>query len=336
MEEALLGLPPFINGTFSSECDLTVSRNLYSIAAPVIIFITLCNNIVYVVLVNYIKDDRSASTVQASGIALSNTLLGISQLPVFLFFFSRSDIIKPTSSHLCNTYRILGYVLPNILHTSSVWQIVMYGIQRFLSFRWPFSALLWYKIDRFLKYTVIIYISATLIHIYKFFDFSYDTGHPCTLSYREGISQVYYVPFYQWLCAITVHLIPCIVMTVCIFLLIYAIRLNYLRRKRVFINSPTAVPRNRKFTMQECQFIGILLLVLCVEWPMTVIVLLQTINRNSSSIDCLYSPAIVSHFALLASCALYLPIYLILNFKLRNTLVQIATDMKIFFRHQNL
>jgi hypothetical protein len=51
---------------------------------------------------------------------------------------------------------------------------------------------------------------------------------------------VYYVPFYQWLCAITVHLIPCIVMTVCIFLLIYAIRLSYLRRKRVFINSRTA------------------------------------------------------------------------------------------------
>jgi hypothetical protein len=36
--------------------------------------------------------------------------------------------------------------------------------------------------------------------------------------------------------------------------------------------------------MQECQSIGILLLVLCVEWPMTVIVLLHTTNQNSSSL----------------------------------------------------
>ncbi|XP_052074126.1 uncharacterized protein LOC127712010 [Mytilus californianus] len=334
MEEALLGLPPFVNGTFSSECDYKIAELLYSIAAPIVIFITLCFNVLYIILVNYDKDDRSASTVQATGISISNTLHGVSQLPILFYFFLRDNMADPVSPNWCNAYRILGFILPNIFHTATLWQLAVYGIQRFLCFRWPFSALVWYKVDRFLKFTVIIYVCASIIHSYKFFDFVHESGEPCTFSYRNGINTTYYAPFYYWLCAIAVQIVPCVTMSICVVLLIYAIHFNYLRRKRVFVNSLTALPRNRKSTMQECQSLGILIITLAVEWPLTLLIILHITYSDTTSEECAYTPLVIAHFTLLLSYLLFLPVYLILNFELRRTFILLKSDVTIFFmRH---
>ncbi|CAC5419335.1 unnamed protein product [Mytilus coruscus] len=334
MEEALLGLPPFVNGTFSSECDYKIAKVLYSITGPLVIFITLCFNGLYILLVNYVKDDRTASTVQTTGISISNTLHGVSQLPIFFYFFLRDNMTDPVSANWCNAYRILGFILPNIFHTATLWQLVVFGIQRFLSFRWPFSAFVWLKVDRFLTFTLIIYVCASIIHSYKFFDFVHDSGVPCTFSYRKGIDNIHYTTFYHWLCAIAVQIVPCIIMSVCVVPLIYAIRLSYLRRKRVFVNSLTAIPRNRRFTMKQCQSLGILVLTLVVEWPLTLLIILQLIYPETSSEDCKYTSLVIVHFTLLVSYLLFLPVYFILNFELRRTFALFKSDVTIFFmRH---
>ncbi|VDI58305.1 Hypothetical predicted protein [Mytilus galloprovincialis] len=334
MEEALLGLPPFVNGTFSSQCDYKMAKILYSIAAPIVIFITLCFNVMYILVVNYVKDDRTASTVQTTGISISNTLHGVSQLPIFFYFFLRENMADPVSANWCNAYRVLGFILPNIFHTATVWQLVVFGIQRFLSFRWPFSAYVWLKVDRFLTFTIIIYVCSSITHGYKFFDFVHESGEPCSFSYRKGIATIYYIKFYHWFCAIVVQIVPCVVMSVCVVPLIYAIRLSYLRRKRVFVNSLTAIPRNRRFTMKQCQSLGILVLTLAVEWPLTVVIMLQLTSSGTTSKECEYTSLIISHFMLLVSYLLFLPVYLILNFELRRTFALLKSDVTVFvMRH---
>ncbi|XP_063397540.1 sex peptide receptor-related protein 2-like [Mytilus trossulus] len=335
MEEALLGLPPFVNGTFSSECDYKIAKILYSVAAPIVIIITLCFNILYITLINYDKDDRSASTVQATGISISNTLHGVSQLPIFFYFFLRDNMASPVSKQWCNAYRVVGFIFPNIFHTAALWQLVIYGIQRFICFRWPISALVWYKVDRFLKFTITVYVCASITHGYKFFDFVHDSGEPCTFSYRNGIDPTYYTPFYNWLCAIAVQIVPCVIMSVCVVLLIYGIRFSYLRRKRVYVNSPTAIPRNRKFTMQECQSLGILILTLAVEWPLTLLIILHITNLETASEDCAYTSLVIAHFMLLVSYLLFFPLFFILNFKLRRTFARLKSDLNVFFVHHS-
>ena len=119
MEKLSLGLPTYYNDTFS--CDVDVAKSLYSIAAP-------------------------ASEFQYVCVVITNTLVGLCQLPVFIFFFNKDNVNKHVSIHWCYTYRIMGYVLPCMFHTASMWQLVIYGIQRFCCNRWPFSALHWYKL----------------------------------------------------------------------------------------------------------------------------------------------------------------------------------------------
>ena len=196
MEESFLGLPPFINGTLSTTCDYSLAKDLYGVAAPIIILITLINNIFYIILINYDKNDRNAATVQGTGIALSNALHGLFQLPIFIYFFGGNSTKELISSDWCNAYRVLGFVIPCMLHTASMWQLTLYGLQRFLSFRWPFKALVWYKLKGFLRYTAAIYIGAFVVHGYKLFDFTSDTRRLCNYHYREGIDVLTYSKFY--------------------------------------------------------------------------------------------------------------------------------------------
>lgn len=327
MEHSFLGLPPFFNET----CDYNKAVDLYGVAAPVIILITLCNNIFYIILINYDKDDRNAATVQGTGIAVSNALHGVFQLPIFIHFFS-GRVIEGISPHWCNAYRILGFVLPCMFHTASMWQLTLYGLQRFLSFRWPFKALVWYKIKGFLRYTSAIYVGAFLLHVYKLFDFTSETGvhNPCRFRYRDGIESKTYSTVYNYLYVILVQIIPCSSMTVSVVLLFYAIRLTYRRRKRVYKNSTTALSRNIRATLQEAQAIGILVLTLSIEWPATVFSMV-TIVSDVSENTCPPKQLIISHFILLVVYMLYLPVYTILNFELRNTIAEVYNDVTAFF-----
>lgn len=327
MEKLSLGLPTYYNDTFS--CDIDIAKSLYSIAAPVIILMTFVCNSLYIILINYEKKERNASEFQCMCVAITNTLVGLCQLPVFIYFFNKDNVNKHVSIHWCYTYRIMGYVLPCMFHTASMWQLVIYGIQRFCCNRWPFSALHWYKLGRFYKYTVIVFVSSFLVHSCKLFDFTCDSGKAYLFRYRDSINSDMYVKFYRWFCAMFIQLIPCIIMTITCGLLVYTLRVSFVRRKNLFRENSNGSARNRIITMKSCQPLGILMLLLCVEWPITISQVGGLIRQDNSMIDCSGSSAIVPHFALLVSYVMYLPVYLFLNFKLRRNFVNIKYDIKV-------
>jgi hypothetical protein len=326
MEEAVVGLPPFLNSSFSSDCDLKLARDLYRVAAPVIIVLCLCNNILYIIWCNYVEEHRSASSVQKTGIVTANTLLVLSQLPVFIFFFWNDNMREnhvPVS--WCNTYRIMGYVLPRMLHTASLWQILFYGIQRLMCLQQPFKALNWYRIDRFIKFTVIIYVCSFFLHFFKLFDFYYETGDStCILRYTDKFNNKQYKQFYFWFSTIIVNIIPCVLISIVTFITIYAGLRNYVEKKQVLINIPGDLSRFRCPILEECQSTRLLILTMCVEWPRTFTVLYDMVPTES----CPFSSLIVIHFASIVSYTIYLPMFFIMNSNLRDTFCLIISDIK--------
>lgn len=328
MKESILGLPPFINGTFSTDYDLELVRYLYSVLAPVIISVIFCFNIVYIVLCNYVRDHRSATSVQKTGIVISNTLLVLCQYPVFIYFFAKDDLLEPATIGWCNAYRIMGYVLPAIFHTASLWQIIFYGIQRFQCLQHPFKALKWYKINRFIKLTILIFVCSFFVHFYKLFDFVSQAANPCNFQYRDAFNSMKYGEFNVWFCAIVVQLIPCVLLSVITIILIYANMRMYFEQKRVLINNPENLQRNWKYTLQECQSIGLLLLTLCVEWPLTFYIFSGSNVQDSSLISPTNSFPICIHFAMIVSYSLYLPMFLIMNHDLRSTFCLLISDIR--------
>lgn len=329
MKESVLGLPPFINGTFSTDYDLELIRYLYSVPAPVIISVTFCFTIVYIVLSNYVTDRRSATTVQKNGIVVSNTLLVLCQYPVFVYFFATDDLLEPATIGWCNTYRIMGYVLPAIFHTASLWQIIFYGVQRFQCLQHPFKALTWYaKINRFFKLTILIFVCSLLVHFYKLFDFVNQPANPCDFQYRDAFNSRKYEEFYVWFCAIVVHLVPCVLMSMLTIILVYVNMRMYFQQKKVLINNPENLQRNWKYTLQESQSIGLLILTLCVEWPLTIYIFSDSTVQDISLITPLNSFPICIHFAMIVSYSLYLPMFLIMNHDMRSTFCLIISDIR--------
>ena len=153
------------------------------------------------------------------------------------------------------------------------------------------------------------------------FDFTCDSGKAYSFRYRDGINSDIYITFYQWFCGIFIQLIPCIIMTITCGLLVSTLRVSFVRRKNLFKENSNGSARNRIITMKSCQPLGILMLLLCVEWPVTIRQVAGLIRQDNSIFDCSGSSSIIPHFVQLVSFVMYLPVYLILNFKLRKNLI---------------
>jgi len=73
---------------------------------------------------------RTPTNTLLVAMAVSDTLTGISPIPVYLYFYTWGRYEDWVPYHWCFLYFCLSEHLPTIFHTASVWLTVALGIQR--------------------------------------------------------------------------------------------------------------------------------------------------------------------------------------------------------------
>lgn len=325
MEEAETGLPPLFHGL--QWTDYGPASILYGIISPVIILLTLINNVIAIIVFYIDPDEIDPTSVQSTSIAISNTLIGIFQLPIFVHFFSVQT--EHDSVQWCTAYRIIGYVFPFILHTLSKWQLIGLSLQRLLCYRFPYKAVVWYDVKLMLKVTLIISFCAIIFGFCRFFDFVINdqnslrnisgTFSPCEITYRYGVNSAIYQKVYTWIISIFEHIVPCFLLLLVNILLIFSVRALYLRRAKL-ANNRINLMRARQRTKHEASTVVLLTLVLLVEIPYSVVRVSHTTqyllyNQPYTT----GNDIIVTHFLVLLSFPFYIYIFVFFNerFKLR-------------------
>ncbi|OWF44344.1 sex peptide receptor-like [Mizuhopecten yessoensis] len=328
MEENEMGLPPLIYDVPPS-FNTALARNLYGVVAPIIVILTILNNIMVIITVySDLPKKGSASRIQHAAIACCNSLFGVVQLPVYFYFFAGQTFPANVPKAWCGAFRILGFVLPHIIHTISLWQFVGLSIQRFLVFRFPFSCVSWYNIRNMTKLVKIITCACVLVNIYKLFDFelidldkslvlngtTYSIGEtlPCRAEYRFTDGRDGYILFWSWFIALSVHILPGVILTMMYMLLVYAICRNNRRRQNLSRNSRNGRRLARNQTLKECSVLVMMTMCLVVEIPSAVILVKRFIftKDDVTSGD---DEIIFTHFFLLLSYYFYVYIYIVMN-----------------------
>ncbi|XP_033749037.1 sex peptide receptor-like isoform X1 [Pecten maximus] len=344
MEENEMGLPPLIYDV-PSPFNTALARGLYGVAAPVIVLLTILNNIMVVITMHSDLPKRgSASRIQHAAIACSNSLVGIVQLPVHFYFFAAPSFPAYISKPWCGAFRILGFVLPHIFHTISLWQFIGLSVQRYLVFRFPFSCVTWYNIDNMTKLVKILTFAGFIVNIPKLFDFeiidfdenmilnnaSYVIGKTlsCRAEYRFINGRNGYALFSSWFVTITVHIVPCTTLTTVYILLISAIYKNNTRRQNLSRNSRTGRRQARNQTIKECSVLVMMTTCLVVEIPSAIVRVKQLIFTKRDVTSGGGEEIILTHFFLLFSYYFYVYIYLIMNRDFRTTFLSILRKLR--------
>jgi len=73
---------------------------------------------------------RTPTNVLLVAMAVSDTMTGISPIPVYLYFYTWGGYEEWVPYHWCFLYFCLSEHVPTIFHTASVWLTVALGIQR--------------------------------------------------------------------------------------------------------------------------------------------------------------------------------------------------------------
>ncbi|XP_062599548.1 sex peptide receptor-related protein 2-like [Saccostrea cucullata] len=131
--------------------------------SPVLIFFTLVTNI-FVVLILLRRHMRSPTNAILAAMAISDTLTGISPLPVLIHFFSLENYEEFVEYHWFYLYRFLGELIPTIFHTSSIWLTVTLAIQRYVYICHTATARRFCTIQNVVIASFIIFFSAILSH----------------------------------------------------------------------------------------------------------------------------------------------------------------------------
>ncbi|XP_060081572.1 sex peptide receptor-like [Ylistrum balloti] len=340
MEEAEMGLPPLIYD-IPPVFNTSLARSLYGVAAPIIVILTFINNIMVVItMYSDLPKKGSASRIQHAAIACCNSLVGIVQLPVHFYLFAGPNFPPSISKPWCGVFRILGFVLPHIFHTISMWQFIGLSIQRYLVFRFPFSCVSWYNIENMTRLVKVISGAGVLVNIVKLFDFelidfdesivmngtAYSVGKilTCRARYRFINGADVYAAFCDWFVALVVHIIPCAILVIVYVLLISAICRNNTRRQNLSKNSRTGRRQAKNQTVKECSVLVILTLCLLVEIPSATVRVRQIISAIPDVTSGGGDEIIITHFFLLLSYYFYVYIYLVMNHDFRKTFLSIV------------
>ena len=73
---------------------------------------------------------RTPTNALLVAMAVSDTMTGISPLPVYLYFYTWGGYQDWVPYHWCFLYNCLIEHVPTIFHTASVWLTVALGVQR--------------------------------------------------------------------------------------------------------------------------------------------------------------------------------------------------------------
>ena len=202
---------------------------------PVLVFLTTLANIFVVGYFLGSKNRGKATSLLFISIAISDTLTGIILMPNSVYVYASDH--QFLSAEWCKAYMYLRLYFSRVLHTASIWQTVLLGIQRYMCVCHPFFS---GRVCTFWKTFVaimVIYVMAFVLHIYHLTDNKlghnqcrWKTETPCNTSC-----------VYIWFCIALMHFIPC---TTLIFLTTKTLRGLRKARRRVSSMVP-GVPQQR-------------------------------------------------------------------------------------------
>lgn len=331
-----------VNSFNQSHSHWVLYHQLYGIYLPVIIILTFICNIL-AILVQY----HVAPSSQKIGIFISQSVTGVFQLPILIQYVSRTPLLEHYSLTTCGVSFVFGYVLPHTFHVTTIWQMMFFALQRFLSYSVPFRYLEKIQGKTILKATVILYSLSVLygfcnfadIHLICHRNLTWNGNHNFSReSPRCGIYENFklsgFSEFYQWCNVIFIHIFPCFHLFIFNILLIVVVIRKYLQRRRLFLGHKRGMRILIKDTAKEFIVIAYVTLTLAVEVPSGIVkvalFMCHTTNRNSEFLDAMVTEKVVmvTHVAIISSYLLYFFINLLLNYTYRQTFVEMLYKIK--------
>ena len=174
---------------------------------PALVILTTLANIFVVGYFLSNKSRAKATSLLFVSIAISDTLTGLILIPnsVYVYALEHSDL----SEEWCKAYMYMRLYFSRVLHTVSIWQTVLLGMQRYICVCHPFFS---GRLCTFWKTFFAIcgfYAAAFTLHAYHLTENKlghntcrWKTETPCTKSC-----------VYIWFCVTLMHLIPCLALT---------------------------------------------------------------------------------------------------------------------------
>lgn len=174
-----------------------------------VILTTLAN--VFVVCYFLKSQNRGkATSLLFVSIAISDTITGLILLPnsIYIYGLDNSDLVdnsKDLTEEWCRAYMYMRLYFSRVLHTISIWQTVLLGIQRYMCVCHPFFSGRICTFGKTFMAIIVIYVLAFVLHIYQLIDnkvqhnaCAWKLEDPCTISC-----------VYVWFCIALMHFIPC-------------------------------------------------------------------------------------------------------------------------------
>jgi len=293
-------------------------------ARPMLIFLTILANII--VVWYFLKKQRRgrASDLLFLGIAVSDTLTGISLLPnSFMVYMPKHEML---SEFECDTFMVMKLYFSRLFHTVSIWQTVGLGLQRYLCVCHPFIS---GRICTFWKTfagIVAMYCLAALMHIYQLLDEKakdngscrWEMDHPC----KDAC-------LYMWICIILMHFLPALLLIGLTIRTLFALNKAHRRVSKI---SATYKNKNRR-SKEKIITITAVMIVICFLIPelphgvyklyVLVCVYNPTIDRLSVEDHHIFTS--VYEILLLASFHANFWIYCAMMYDFRQSLIQVFT-----------
>lgn len=309
--------------------------------SPLLVFITLINNTMVVVVLRR-KNMRSPTNTLLVAMAIADMFTGAIPVPMFIYFYAMGHYKEYVAYNWCYTYKYLMDVIPTIFHTASIWLTVALAVQRYIYICHSFQARTWCTIQNAIRGTIGIYVVATASQLTRFFDFEYrcvdvqSKLNPdvimtsCTESLQTWAVEVQdiYLSIYWWFRVIFIHFIPCTSLVVLNGLLINAMRNAQKRRKMLLKQNKKSESKQIKdsncTTLMLVAVVGLFLLV---EFPLGIIIIL-VIVQNAFEVVIIKDTlmpylTLISNFFILLSYPLNFFIYCGMSRQFRETFKQL-------------
>ena len=293
-------------------------------ARPMLIFLTILANIIVVWYFLKMQRRGRASDLLFLGIAVSDTLTGISLLPnSFMVYMPKHEML---SEFECDTFMVMKLYFSRLFHTVSIWQTVGLGLQRYLCVCHPFIS---GRICTFWKTfagIVAMYCLAALMHIYQLLDEKakdngscrWEMDHPC----KDAC-------LYMWICIILMHFLPALLLIGLTIRTLFALNKAHRRVSKI---SATYKNKNRR-SKEKIITITAVMIVICFLIPelphgvyklyVLVCVYNPTIYRLSVEDHHIFTS--VYEILLLASFHANFWIYCAMMYDFRQSLIQVFT-----------
>src|SRR6218665_713180 len=279
-----------------------LTRNMMSVfsvpvygfmSPPIILFTVVTNSLVCLVLLK--QHMRSASNTILVGMALSDTLTGVSPLPCFIFFFALGAYLEYVPYGWCFAFHCLTNYVPTIFHTASIWLTVGLAAHRYVCVCHSLVAKKWCTNANVVKGIVVLYVAAFLSQVTRFVESKYTlvevpsnlgTGSNVTGCIPEMVGFVnnnlnVYYNLYYFCPFIFIHLVPCTMLIVLNALLIQTMRTAQARRQQLLKqNRKSECRRLAESNLTIMMLVAVVGLFLLVELPMALLFIIMIVDNT--------------------------------------------------------